>query len=163
MNKKIYVWLRIFFVIPFFSLIFISCSDGDVVKREFSTFDLIPKDDGVNSWLPDFFPKSAKDIKFVSNLDSNEFYIYFSLPQTDALNFNSTLTKVDAQDGTTLLKNLDKNANIDNTWCKLGSNQGAKKEVFVMGEVLGEKNRYLLTDLASSAKGKTYLNLCVME
>ena len=66
------------------------------------------------SWLPDFFPATARDIEIFTDVESDSFYSNFSLDEHSSTLFDKTLKIKASADG---IEHLNK-VNATNIWCK---------------------------------------------
>ncbi|EIG8070060.1 hypothetical protein HAX34_31935, partial [Escherichia coli] len=66
--------------------------DESLVSKHYINYMAIPENDGVFTWLPDFFPHVAVDISIYTNVEDDYFFSYFSLTNDDGGRFKKTLT-----------------------------------------------------------------------
>ncbi|MCO6561239.1 MAG: hypothetical protein J6574_09135 [Gilliamella sp.] len=101
--------------------------------------DILP-DAGVNSWLPENFPKESRNIYVKTNVETNELKVYFTL--NNKIENKEQLYLNSAQ--MTQLKKIDKK--IDRGWCMYSEYniwKEPRQNWYVIGE-LSIKNRYIL-------------------
>ena len=89
----------------------------EVNESKFDSYYSIPEDSGVMTWLPDFFPKEAKNIHLYSNIDLNKFGVEFHLYGTANGEFSKKLTNKSSLRGITLIKK--ENSLVEDAWCFL--------------------------------------------
>ncbi|MTH46336.1 YbbD family protein [Intestinirhabdus alba] len=115
----------------------------DVVEKRYQAFSDIPQQDSVRSWLPDFFPETAVDITFVSNLDMNTFHACFSQPAADKNDLLKTASRATAE-GLAWLN--QQNVNIVRAACfRSEYNKWGEARVgyYIVGKLLAD-NRYYI-------------------
>jgi hypothetical protein len=77
--ERLHVQLRITFVVAA-SMLQASCGD-EVVYRHYPTHaDAVAAGEQHRGWLPEWIPGTASDLHLESDLDSNEWWLRFSLP-----------------------------------------------------------------------------------
>lgn len=150
---------RILMVMMFFlfiiALIFLciyiylySHKDDDIIRNHYSNYMDIPENDGVHTWLPDFFPSTAKNISIYTNIEGNYFYSYFYLIGDDDVEFRKSLAIMATQ---RIKDMLSKNDNsIKNVWCKYGeiSGEGSRKNLYFIGEI--NAGHYYITHIRTT-------------
>ncbi|AAG54855.1 hypothetical protein ACNCRD_002085 [Escherichia coli] len=51
--------------------------DESLVSKHYINYMAIPENDGVFTWLPDFFPHVAVDISIYTNVEDDYFFLIF--------------------------------------------------------------------------------------
>lgn len=122
-------------------------SSTDLVRKKFDAYADIPINDGVHTWLPNFFPSQAKKIDFTSNLDTNIFYVTFYLDKGDAIIFERDLHLTSSEKAKDSIAQY--NVKVDRAWCKLGFvlGQGEQEDIYLIGRIDNEENKYLLENI----------------
>ncbi|KAA8997698.1 hypothetical protein FJU30_18230 [Affinibrenneria salicis] len=124
-------WLFLLFIIT-------SLSGCDNTTKTYSSYSETLENDSIKSWLPDFFPKNASDIKFMSNLDLNSVSVYFSLPENEGIKLNGTGERMASSDGVNFIRRQD--GNITSVLC-ISSNYNLFNEKNYKHFLLGATNR----------------------
>lgn len=138
----------------FIPLVFTGCDFFNTTNKQYyKLYSEIDSSDGVNSWLPERFPKDSVDIEVESNIESNYLLVFFSLNKNKFID----------EEGLIPLKHKDLmylkkiNTNIDKGWCFFSERNMWKEKRptwYVLGK-LDNGKRYLLS-YANNAKE----NLC---
>lgn len=124
---------------------------GICVKKnetlEYNLFKDIPKNPGVYSWLPDFFPTTARNIIIFTDVDSDSFYSDFNLDEKSSKIFDDIFTVKASSYGVDYLSKSD----IISAWCK-------------EGDFIDDENKNLYNSLyliAKLSKNKYHISLVV--
>ena len=129
------------------ALIFVAALTAcdDRVVTHFSDY-AIPEQSGIWSWLPVFFPISAREIKIATNLDLDLFYADFALAEHDerahfeaALGLGSVVQSLDS---------------AHKSWCKTGKtlwNSEAQAKSFFIQKLSVERYR-ITNDMPACTK-----------
>ncbi|EEQ9217630.1 hypothetical protein PTS62_003907 [Escherichia coli] len=110
--------------------------DESLVSKYYINYMAIPENDGVFTWLPDFFPHVAVDISIYTNVEDDYFFSYFSLTNDDGGRFKKTLT-VRAREQ--VAKIVSKNdPDTKKVWCKYGKipGQGDGVNLFLLVKLM---------------------------
>ncbi|CAH5952141.1 hypothetical protein AN2363V1_0347, partial [Klebsiella oxytoca] len=130
------------------ALIFVAALTAcdDRVVSHFSDYAAIPEQSGIWSWLPVFFPISAREIKIATNLDLDLFYADFALAEHDerahfeaALGLGSVVQSLDS---------------AHKSWCKTGKtlwNSEAQAKSFFIQKLSVERYR-ITNDMPACTK-----------
>ncbi|EEC7723675.1 hypothetical protein D6Z47_RS14755, partial [Shigella dysenteriae] len=96
----------------------------------------IPENDGVFTWLPDFFPHVAVDISISTNVEDDYFFSYFSLTIDDGGRFKKTLT-VRAREQVAKIVSAN-DPDTKKVWCKYGKipGQGDSVNLFLLVKLM---------------------------
>ncbi|WP_239375182.1 hypothetical protein [Snodgrassella gandavensis] len=101
--------------------------------------DILP-DDGLNSWLPENFPKESRNIYVKTDVETNVLEVYFTLNNKIENKEQLYLNGIQMEQ----LKKIDKT--IDRGWCMYSEYniwKEPRQNWYVIGE-LSAKNRYIL-------------------
>lgn len=108
----------------------------DRVESHFPDYAAIPAESGVWSWLPVFFPASARNIEITTNLDLNLFYADFDVAGDDERTcFEAMLGE---ERGVQFIDASHK------SWCKAGKtiwNHEAQATPFFIQKISAERYR----------------------
>ncbi|EHO9823737.1 hypothetical protein KNN09_004130, partial [Shigella flexneri] len=110
--------------------------DESLVSKHYINYMAIPENDGVFTWLPDFFSHVAVDISIYTNVEDDYFFSYFSLTNDDGGRFKKTLT-VRAREQ--VAKIVSKNdPDTKKVWCKYGKipGQGDGVNLFLLVKLM---------------------------
>lgn len=129
-------------------LLVIGCDNRPQLYGSFSD---ISQGDGVRSWLPDFFPTSATNIRLTSNVDLNTFSAYFSLPFDEEIKLSDSAKKTSvSSNGVGYIKQQEKN--VVSVVCMRTDYNLFYEEVrkyYMVGE-LKNKGEYYLISVSNS-------------
>ncbi|GKX54002.1 hypothetical protein SOASR030_01140 [Leminorella grimontii] len=114
----------------------------EVNEFKYDSYLSIPEDSGVKTWLPDFFPKNAKDIDFYSNVDLNTFGVTFSLDDDESKNFEAQLVYSASSEGESRIKKEDDL--VSQVWCRRGMYLGESGGIYLIGKYRGMNRYYLI-------------------
>lgn len=136
--KKISLYICCFFISVFFCgfiILFVSgVLDNGTTNSYFAKRSEIPENDGVNSWLPLFFPVEAEDINYFINVEAHFFYVSFDLEKNEGEKFRKELITKATTEGLGFIQ--AKYTKADRAWCKLDviPEQGPEKHIFIIGK-----------------------------
>lgn len=121
-------------IFSYLTLIVSGVLDNGTTNSYFATRSEIPEDDGVNSWLPLFFPVEAEDINYFINVEAHFFYVSFDLEKNEGEKFRKELITKATTEGLGFIH--AKYTKADRAWCKLDviPEQGPEKHIFIIGK-----------------------------
>lgn len=117
-----------------FIILFLSgVLDNGTTNSYFAKRSEIPEGDGVNSWLPLFFPLEAEDIHYIINVEAHFFYVSFDLEKNESEKFRKELITKATTEGLGFIHG--KYTKADRAWCKLDviPEQGPERHIFIIG------------------------------
>jgi hypothetical protein len=126
--------------------------DTGEVSKTYATYSDIPNDDGIHTWLPDFFPTQAKDIGASTIVEHDYLQVTFRLEKNAASEFDKTFTVQMSDAGIKFLQNEW----ITQGWCKLAKvpEEGDDEHFYLIGKATGKAGYiYVLTLISPSRYG----------
>lgn len=136
----------IFLILIFIVLLLIFFANNNRVgMTKYDLYSEITKSDGIHTWLPDFFPKSARNIAFKANVEDDYFLITFSLNENDALDFEKQFFISTSERGDEYIK--EEEPHTIKRWCKSGRvpEQGSEQSLYFTAKLSGSDYVYLIT------------------
>lgn len=118
--------------------------NSDTIDLRFDNYIDIPENNGVNTWLPPFFPKTAKNIDFHSNMDINFFYVTFELGGHQSELFQARFSEKTSLNG---YEYINKISEIDKSWCSSESQDDEKSSTLYLIGKLKNNGGYIITGI----------------
>ncbi|WP_192938013.1 hypothetical protein [Rahnella sikkimica] len=125
--------------------------DNGTTNKSFGKRSEIPSDDGINSWLPLFFPAESEKVSYFINVEAGYFYISFDLEKNKGDEFIKELTTKATTEGFEFLQK--KYSGVGSAWCKLDiiPEQGDGKHIFIIGKDK-DKDTYYMSSISDNGK-----------
>lgn len=163
-------YIKKFFLLAFNSFIFMiffcyialfisGVWDSGTTRSSFEKRSEIPGNDGINSWLPLFFPADSKNINYSINVEADFFYVSFDLEKNKSDEFMKTLTIKATNKGVGFLQK--EYTGVGRAWCKLDviPEQGAEKHIFIIGKDKDRDTYYM----SSISDNREFNNIHISE
>ena len=88
-------WMLIFW--PLLGAFLSGCEDADILHSSYPTYEAAVQDGAIRrGWVPEFLPRSARQIQEVHNIDTNEIWLGFDFAEEDRSALVSACTMIPA-------------------------------------------------------------------